>query len=87
MPSPYQEDLRAILGEVPLRTAALETLVDGTAPASPNFGAVGRTALLQHSSGSTGLKRGVALSHAQFEAQVVTYPSSMGIGGGDRIVS
>jgi fatty-acyl-CoA synthase len=43
--------------------------------------------LLQHSSGSTGLKKGVALSHRAVLSQVEDYAGSLGIGPEDRIVS
>ena len=44
-------------------------------------------ALLQHSSGSTGLKKGVALSHRSVLAQVRTYAATLGLREDDRIAS
>ena len=44
-------------------------------------------ALLQHSSGSTGLKKGVALSHRSVLAQVRTYAAALGLREDDRIAS
>ena len=44
-------------------------------------------ACLQHSSGTTGLKKGVMLSFAAIEAQVAAYRRALGIEAGDTIVS
>ena len=44
-------------------------------------------ACLQHSSGTTGLKKGVALSFAAIDAQLGAYAHALGIGRGDTIVS
>jgi fatty-acyl-CoA synthase len=44
-------------------------------------------ALLQHSSGTTGLKKGVALSHAAILAQIASYARSLALSPRDRIVS
>ncbi|WP_131196728.1 non-ribosomal peptide synthetase [Lichenihabitans psoromatis] len=46
-----------------------------------------RTAILQHSSGTTGLKKGVALSFGQIEGQVAAYRKAIGATRADRIVS
>lgn len=46
-----------------------------------------QTAFLQHSSGTTGLKKGVALSHRAVLRQVISYASALKIGPNDRIVS
>lgn len=43
--------------------------------------------LLQHSSGSTGLKKGVALSHRAILAQVEDYWQSLKLNSGDRIAT
>ena len=47
----------------------------------------GDTACLQHSSGTTGLKKGVALSFAAIDAQLDAYARALGIGRSDTIVS
>src|SRR6185312_16077988 len=44
-------------------------------------------ALLQHSSGTTGLKKGVALSHEAILFQVASYAKAIGYGKGDVIAS
>jgi acyl-CoA synthetase (AMP-forming)/AMP-acid ligase II len=44
-------------------------------------------ALLQHSSGSTGLKKGVALSHRAVLAQIDAYAPTIGLREDDRIAS
>ena len=44
-------------------------------------------ACLQHSSGTTGLKKGVALSFAAIDAQLEAYARAIGIGRQDTIVS
>lgn len=46
-----------------------------------------RIAFLQHSSGTTGLKKGVAVTYRQLRAQVETYGATLGIGEGDCVVS
>lgn len=87
MPAAYQETPRAILAGMAWRLMALEALADGAAPIDPTFEDVERIALLQHSSGTTGLKKGVALTYSQLEVQVQAYAHSLNIGEGDRIVS
>ncbi len=46
-----------------------------------------RIALLQHSSGTTGLKKGVALSYAQIARQVASYASATGLTANSVVVS
>ncbi|MGI4955419.1 MAG: AMP-binding protein [Janthinobacterium lividum] len=45
------------------------------------------TALLQHSSGTTGAKKGVVLTHGQIARQVAAYGGAIEAGRADRIVS
>ncbi|MDX2158260.1 MAG: AMP-binding protein [Hyphomicrobiaceae bacterium] len=47
----------------------------------------GSLALLQHSSGTTGLKKGVALSHEAVLAQTAAYASAIGFSERDRVAS
>src|SRR5690606_35390280 len=44
-------------------------------------------AFLQHSSGTTGLQKGVALSHAAVLRQLASYSAAIGLSGQDVIVS
>ncbi|MFM8322757.1 MAG: AMP-binding protein [Chloroflexota bacterium] len=50
-------------------------------------GQAGRLAFLQHSSGTTGLQKGVALTHQAVLNQVQAYSQAIGLTGDDRIVS
>ncbi|TCZ66801.1 AMP-binding protein [Roseicella aquatilis] len=50
-------------------------------------GAGADIALLQHSSGTTGLKKGVALSHAAILAQLDAYAAAIGFEAGDAVAS
>lgn len=50
-------------------------------------GEPGEVAFLQHSSGSTGIQKGVALSHRKVLAQVDEYRSALGLEGDEQIVS
>lgn len=49
--------------------------------------AAGDLALLQHSSGTTGMKKGVALSHDAITRQIDAYARALGAHGGDVVVS
>lgn len=78
-------DLPAGVGRV-----ALEELVvagDGAAAVLPVFPGTDDVALLQHSSGTTGLKKGVALSHRAVLAQVDAYAGTLGFGPEDRVAT
>jgi acyl-CoA synthetase (AMP-forming)/AMP-acid ligase II/acyl carrier protein len=44
-------------------------------------------ALLQHSSGTTGLKKGVQLTYRQLDAHARSYAATLGLSSGDRIAS
>jgi acyl-CoA synthetase (AMP-forming)/AMP-acid ligase II len=56
-------------------------------PVAPDESDPHSIALLQHSSGTTGLKKGVALSYEQIRAQIVAYAASIKGTADDRIVS
>jgi acyl-CoA synthetase (AMP-forming)/AMP-acid ligase II len=69
-------------------------VVDSVEPAEPDFSVMGgasRSAddivLLQHSSGSTGLQKGVALSHRAVFNQLNAYAPAIGLSDSDVIVS
>jgi acyl-CoA synthetase (AMP-forming)/AMP-acid ligase II len=74
-------------------TEALAVLTPETAarseadPTPPHPAALDDIAFLQHSSGTTQLKKGVQLSHRAVLAQVATYGGLLGLGEGDRIAS
>jgi acyl-CoA synthetase (AMP-forming)/AMP-acid ligase II len=68
--------------------------VDAVTPTEPDFAALGGMrrskddiVLLQHSSGSTGLQKGVALSHHAVFNQLNAYGPAIGLNAGDVIVS
>ena len=56
-----------------------DCLPDATGPDRPAF--------LQHSSGTTGLKKGVQITWAQLAAQVDSYAATLGFGAGDKVAS
>ncbi|MGA0545375.1 AMP-binding protein [Brevundimonas sp. VNH65] len=61
--------------------------VAGFAPPSPTEGFGEVVAFLQHSSGTTGHKKGVMLTHTQVLEQVRLYSAAIGLEAGDRIAS
>ncbi|MBF0155886.1 MAG: AMP-binding protein [Magnetococcales bacterium] len=56
-------------------------------PLPPGTTSADDIALLQHTSGTTGLKKGVALSHQAIIGQVKAYARLLSLGPSDRIVS
>lgn len=84
---------RATLAEMGDSGLGLEgsriVLVEDTTPAplSPTAMAEEAIALLQHSSGTTGLKKGVALSFAAIIEQIESYAAAIGLTPRDSIVS
>ncbi len=84
---------RATLADMRAADLALDAiaviLVEDVGPAdlAPRPAAEEAVALLQHSSGTTGLKKGVALSFAAVVDQIETYACTLGLGRGDAIVS
>ncbi len=98
LPVPPSGWYRAPLGEAApdAGTSVREVIVTGQvdAPSEPDFTALGgmqRAAedivLLQHSSGTTGLQKGVALSHRAVLNQVETYKKALHFNPQDVIVS
>lgn len=75
------------LPRLPLRLLSVEAAQGEPADFVSEDVAPGRAALLQHSSGTTGLKKGVALSHRAILRQVAAYGDALGLRRDDRIVS
>jgi fatty-acyl-CoA synthase len=73
---------------LPLAATAL-VLVETLTPAPPKvrFSSEECIALLQHSSGTTGLKKGVALSYAAVADQIESYSRALALSSDDVIVS
>jgi acyl-CoA synthetase (AMP-forming)/AMP-acid ligase II len=71
---------------IPIWDVLSEPLQDAAAPPACDS-EPGAIALLQHSSGTTSLKRGVALSHDSILAQVASYGPAIGLGPGRTVVS
>lgn len=67
--------------EAPAAETAVESILEGF------HGGGGGIALLQHSSGTTGLKKGVALSHGPILAQIKQYSEAIGLRRGDVIAT
>lgn len=59
----------------------------GAAPLAPRWADEQAIALLQHSSGTTGLKKGVALSYAAIVDQIESYAAVLGLNEHDAIIS
>ncbi len=81
----FDEMLGAGLNLGSARRIVLEELSVETAPSTPQSGEA--IALLQHSSGTTGLKKGVALSADAIVLQIESYAATIGAGPHDTIVS
>ncbi len=81
--------LRSVLAEaVPIIDAS--HLTDASLcvlPAMDDIDSDDIAALLQHSSGTTGLKKGVVLTHGQIRHQVASYSSVMDMSASDGVVS
>lgn len=83
----------ATLGEMRAAGLSLEgaalVLIEAlpAAPLAARLVAEDRIGLLQHSSGTTGLKKGVALSFAAIARQVESYAAAISLAGDDVIVS
>ncbi len=89
----FEHEVRAALqGSAWVRALLLTDQLEP--PADPDFDALGGCArrdsdivLLQHSSGTTGLQKGVALSHQAVFNQLSAYSHSLGLNPTDVIVS
>jgi fatty-acyl-CoA synthase len=86
----YRENLSALrenTTHLPLHLLTSEEAENFPTGFAPHAASPGETALLQHSSGTTGLKKGVALSHQAVLRQVASYAQVLKITPGDCIVS
>jgi fatty-acyl-CoA synthase len=90
----FEPEVHAALGADPGSVRAVIVSSQAEPPAEPDFAALGgmRAAaedivLLQHSSGTTGLQKGVALSHRAVLNQVESYKQALHFNPADVIVS
>jgi fatty-acyl-CoA synthase len=86
-----QESIRELLAARGILAAGgeLQILVTGTAAAPARLDAIpaeGDVALLQHSSGTTGLKKGVTLTYRAILAQIDRYAPLLDLDGGKAFV-
>ncbi|WP_288588164.1 AMP-binding protein [uncultured Methylobacterium sp.] len=81
-------DLEALCAEFGTRVLLIDELATGDPEGLPGpLPGPGDTALLQHSSGTTGLKKGVELTFGQIEAQAAAYAPAIGLGPESTVVS
>lgn len=88
----FKQDLSNLLADVNCRVISTQEVLDGVP-----FGKIGfnpndqiqpeKIAFLQHSSGTTGLQKGVALSHRAVLNQVRSLNEALQVTEGDRIIS
>ena len=91
----YAELLGPLRDVLPPGTALLDIATLDAAPIAPDLPGPepdpepdpGATALLQHSSGTTGLKKGVALTYRQIAAQAEAYAPVAGLGAASVVAS
>ncbi|MCB4821716.1 AMP-binding protein [Roseicella aerolata] len=79
--------LRAMIPDLPYRLRILGEEASAPPLARWHEGGGGEIALLQHSSGTTGLRKGVALSHAAILTQVEAHAAAIGFEAGDVVAS
>ncbi len=85
---PFAPSLTALLEGSGVRVITESHLKPGQGQASFTPGVTGQDiAFLQHSSGTTGLQKGVALSHGAVLNQLASYSASIRLTADDRIVS
>lgn len=90
----FEAEARAAIAAAMASAAPVCIAVDQAAPVEPDFGRLAGLrrspddiALLQHSSGSTGLQKGVALSHRAVFNQLDAYAPALDLSERDVIVS
>jgi fatty-acyl-CoA synthase len=77
--SALKDDLERACGGLATRVVTPDDLASGEQEIAPTIQPGTATALLQHSSGTTGLKKGVALSYDTIVAQLTAYQHALGI--------
>lgn len=90
VPGAMIEQVRTYCPDIPMRVHGLEDFLGQSA--CPDAGDIPHpagdaTAFLQHSSGTTGVKKGVMLSHAQVAHQIAAYAASLKLDQDSKIVS
>ena len=88
-PADLAEMLRAVLpaGTPLVDAAAAPAATIGALPELAEVDDDGVAAILQHSSGTTGLKKGVVLTHGQVRDQVRAYAGALGMTAHDKVAS
>ncbi|WP_170249151.1 AMP-binding protein [Methylobacterium haplocladii] len=81
------EPLLPLAEEVGARLVAIDRIADGDVDCPRVDRDDGHTALLQHSSGTTGLKKGVALTFSQIRIQAEAYAPVIGLSEQSVVVS
>jgi fatty-acyl-CoA synthase len=80
-------ELEALCANLATRVMVIDDLATGDAPPVTAAPRPADTALLQHSSGTTGLKKGVVLTFGQIEAQAAAYAPTIDLRGDSTVVS
>ncbi len=85
----FEQGLRDVLDGIDVRILTIEMLVENgiDIDTNPLVVGAGDTAFLQHSSGSTGLQKGVMLSHRAVMNQITSYSAAIRLSPDDVIVS
>jgi acyl-CoA synthetase (AMP-forming)/AMP-acid ligase II len=80
------DDMERLVADLGIRVVTQSSTPDVDLELPEDFPAADTIALLQHSSGTTGAKKGVALTYRAIEAQLNSYSSSLGLGAREDIV-
>lgn len=80
-------EVETLCADLPTKVLLIDDLATGDGPSATVIPGPSDTALLQHSSGTTGLKKGVVLTFGQIEAQATAYAPTIDLGPGSTVVS